>query len=136
MATVLNGAWGMASPSVQIRVEGGGGRGRGGATPGLHRLTRNKGLRKSKKVKSLCLKPFLACFPPGVGRRSSEPSTNASIPSRYQAFFYASSEAKGFNSQASRFQEQLNVVCNCDMFIDLNVWFCSSWLGWDLSSFI
>ena len=38
------------------------------------------------------------------------PSTNASIPSRYQAFFYTSSEARGFNTQAARFQAHLNVV--------------------------
>lgn len=42
--------------------------------------------------------------------RSHVPSTSASIPSRYQTFFYSSGENKGFNSQATRFADHLETV--------------------------
>ena len=41
---------------------------------------------------------------------SHGPSTSASIPSRYQTFFYANQETRGFNSQAPRFQTHLSIV--------------------------
>ena len=47
--------------------------------------------------------------PPALPHQHT-PSTSASIPSRYQTFFHASTESRGFNSQATRFQEHLNVV--------------------------
>lgn len=44
-------------------------------------------------------------------KRTSQhvPSTTASIPSRYQTFFYSNSESKGFNSQATRFPDHLGI---------------------------
>jgi hypothetical protein len=78
----------MASPSLQIQLEGGGRGGTGDPTREILRM--NKALRKSRE------------------RRRRDPSTIASIPSRYQVFFHRSTQAKGFSSQSSRFQEHLN----------------------------
>jgi len=47
--------------------------------------------------------------PPALSHQQS-PSTSASIPSRYQTFFYATTEKKGFNSRATRFTTPTNVV--------------------------
>ena len=97
----------MAAPSVQIRVQGDG---KGGSTGASTRSV----LRKSSRLRNS-----------RVGNsRYGDPSTNASIPSRYQAFFYTSSEARGFNAQATRFQNQLNVVyIHCPLILNYTEFF-------------
>ena len=102
----------MASPSVEMKVEGGGGGGRrAGGDPTREILRMNKALRKSENTRKNSLsKTFLVHLGAGRERRRRDPSTIASIPSRYQVFYHHSTQAKGFSSQSSRFVEHLNIV--------------------------
>ncbi|CAI8031564.1 O(6)-methylguanine-induced apoptosis 2 [Geodia barretti] len=100
----------MASPSLQIKLEGGGRGGTGDPTREI--LRRNKALRKSERRERILTQRFCPLLVPGGAgreRRRRDPSTIASIPSRYQVFFHRSTQAKGFQSQSSRFQEHINV---------------------------
>jgi len=74
------------TPSVHMSVEGVT-RGAGGRVPHMGRVRKSLSHQQS-------------------------PSTSASIPSRYQTFFYATTEKKGFNSRATRFTTPTNMNDN------------------------
>ena len=66
---------------------------------------------------SVCVCVSCSVCVSGVKRRRSEPSTTASIPSRYQVSYHQCSETRGFNSQSVRFQHHLNTVRSFLLFI-------------------